>query len=81
MVDAAVTRFEDFKNFRSDLTMVKLKLDEVEAVERAKRLLMSQRGMDEETALEMLRAMAQKKNMKLVDLSNQLVEVAKLLII
>jgi two-component system, response regulator / RNA-binding antiterminator len=81
MVDARVTRFEEFKDFRSEISQAKLKLDEVEAVERAKGLLMSQRGMDEETAYQMLREMAAKKNMKLVDLSNQFVEVAKLLIV
>jgi two-component system, response regulator / RNA-binding antiterminator len=81
MVDARVTRFEEFKDFRSEISQAKLKLDEVEAVERAKGLLMSQRGMDEDAAYNMLRAMAAKKNMKLVDLSNQFVEVAKLLIV
>jgi AmiR/NasT family two-component response regulator len=42
---------------------------------------MSQRGIDEAAAYEMLCAMAAKKNMKIVDLSKQFVEVAKLLII
>jgi two-component system, response regulator / RNA-binding antiterminator len=81
VIDAAVARFEEFKNLRSELNFAKLKLDERKAVERAKGLLMSQRGMDEETAYEMLRSMAMKKNMKLVDLSNQLIEAAKMLIV
>jgi response regulator NasT len=81
MVDASVTRFEEFKDFRADLNQVKQKIDEAEAVEHAKGFLMSQRGIDEEAAYEMLCAMAAKKNMKLVDLSKQFVEVAKLLII
>jgi response regulator NasT len=81
MVDARITRFEEFKEFRSEISQAKLKLDEVEAVERAKGFLMRQRGIDEEAAYEMLRAMAAKKNMKLVDVSKQFVEVAKLLII
>lgn len=81
MVDARVTRFEEFKDFRSEITQAKLKLDEVEVIERAKDLLMRQRGIDEDAAYEMLRAMAAKKNMKLIDLSIQFVEVAKLLIV
>lgn len=81
VIDAAVARFEEFKNLRSELNLAKLKLDERKVVERAKGLLMSQRGMDEETAYEMLRTMAMKKNMKLVDLSNQLIEAAKMLIV
>lgn len=81
MVDASVTRFEEFKDFRADLNQVKQKIDEAEAVEHAKGFLMSQRGIDEAAAYQMLCAMAAKKNMKLVDLSKQFVEVAKLLII
>ncbi len=81
VIDAAVARFEEFKSLRSELNLAKLKLDERKVVERAKGLLMSQRGMDEETAYEMLRSMAMKKNMKLVDLSSQLIEAAKMLIV
>ncbi len=81
MVDASVTRFEEFKDFRADLNQVKQKIDETEAVEHAKGFLMSQQGIDEAAAYEMLCAMAAKKNMKIVDLSKQFVEVAKLLII
>jgi two-component system, response regulator / RNA-binding antiterminator len=81
VIDAAVARFEEFKSLRSELNLAKLKLDERKVVERAKGLLMTQRGMDEEAAYEMLRTMAMKKNMKLVDLSNQLIEAAKMLIV
>jgi two-component system, response regulator / RNA-binding antiterminator len=81
VVDTATTKVEEFQNLRTELLLAKLKLDERNMVERAKGLLMSQRGMDEETAYEMLRNMANKKNMKLVDLSTQLVEAAKLLIV
>ena len=50
-------------------------------VERAKGLLMKQRGLDEDAAYEMLRSMAMKKNMKLADLSHQLLEAASMLIV
>ena len=81
MIDAAVARFEEFKNLRNELTLARTKLDERKIVERAKGLLMKQRGLDEETAYEMLRSMAMKKNMKLADLSNQLIETASMLIV
>ena len=74
VIDAAVARFEEFKNLRTELSQAKTKLDERKVVERAKGLLMKQRGMDEDAAYEMLRSMAMKKNMKLADLSNQLIE-------
>ncbi len=81
VIDAAVARFEEFKSLRSELTMANLKLDERKVIERAKGLMMRQRQIDEEEAYSLLRNMAMKKNMKLADLSHQLVEAAKMLII
>ena len=80
VIDAAIARFEEFKSLRLELTLAKSKLDERKIVERAKGLLMKQRGLDEEDAYEMLRSMAMKKNMKLADLSHQLMEAASMLI-
>jgi len=42
---------------------------------------MKQRGLNEDAAYEMLRSMAMKKNMKLADLSHQLIEAARMLIV
>ena len=80
VIDAAIARFEEFKNLRNELVQAKTKLDERKVIERAKGLLMKQRGLDEDAAYEMLRSMAMKKNMKLADLSNQLLEAASMLI-
>lgn len=81
VIDAAVARFEEFNNLRAELSVAKLKLVERKTVERAKGLLMKQRGLDEDAAYEMLRSMAMKKNMKLADLSHQLIEAASMLIV
>ena len=81
VIDAAVARFEEFNNLRAELVETKLKLDERKVIERAKGLLMKQRGLDEDAAYEMLRSMAMKKNMKLADLSQQLIEAASMLIV
>jgi len=81
MRDKRVAKFDEFNSLRSELNLAKLELDERKVVERAKGLLKSQRGMDDATAYEMLREMAEKRNMPLVTLSNQLVETAKMLII
>ncbi|HAJ71104.1 MAG TPA: response regulator, partial [Methylophilaceae bacterium] len=69
------------KQLRDDLNLANLKLEERKVVERAKGILMRQRNLDEEEAYSMLRSMAMKKNMKLADLSNQLIEAAKMLIV
>lgn len=81
VIDAAVARFEEYRNLRSQLLQAKVKLDERKVIERAKGLLMKQRGLNEDSAYEMLRSMAMKKNMKLADLSNQLIDAASMLIV
>ncbi len=81
VIDAAVARFEEFKSLRSELQQAKTKLEERKVTEQAKGLLMKQRNLDEDEAYNLLRSMAMKKNMKLADLSSQLIEAAKLLIV
>jgi two-component system, response regulator / RNA-binding antiterminator len=81
VIDAAVARFEEFNSLRSELSQAKTKLEERKYIEQAKGLLMKQRNLDEDEAYSLLRSMAMKKNMKLADLSNQLIEAAKMLIV
>ena len=49
-------------------------------IERAKGLVMKQRGIDEDEAYGMLRNIAMQKNMRLATLAEQVVEAAKLLL-
>lgn len=81
VINAAIARFEEFKNLRTELAVANTKLDERKIIERAKGLLMQQRNLNENDAYNMLRSMAMQKKIKLIDLSNQLVEAAKILII
>jgi response regulator NasT len=81
VIDAAIARFEEFKSLRNELKLVKTKLDERKVIEQAKGLLMKQRNLDENEAYQLLRSMAMKRNMKLADLSNQLMEAASVLIV
>ena len=80
VIDAAVARFEEFKSLRTELSLAKTKLEERKVIEQAKGLLMKQRNLDEDEAYTLLRSIAMKKNMKLADLSSQLIEAAKMLI-
>ncbi|MFZ3088222.1 MAG: ANTAR domain-containing protein [Methylotenera sp.] len=81
VIDAAIARFDEFKLLRTELNEANEKLNERKVVERAKGLLMKQRGLDEEQAYNMLRSMAMQRNMKIADLANQLMNAAKLLIV
>ena len=81
MIEAAIARFEETKQLRHELKQANEKLDERKVVERAKGILMRQRNLDEDEAYSMLRSMAMKRNMKLADLSTQLIDAAKMLTI
>jgi response regulator NasT len=50
VMDAAIARFEEFKALRAELIEANLKLSERKVVEKAKGLLMKQRGIDEDAA-------------------------------
>jgi two-component system, response regulator / RNA-binding antiterminator len=81
VIDAAIARFEEIRYLRNELNLANAKLDERKVIERAKGLLMKQRNLDEDASYSLLRSMAMQRNMKLADLSNQLIEAAKMLII
>lgn len=81
VIEAEIARFEETKHLRGELQQANLKLDERKVVERAKGILMRQRDLGEDEAYKMLRTMAMKRNMKLADLSNQLIDAAKMLTI
>lgn len=79
MIEAAIVKFEEKKQLREKPQDTNDKLDERKLVERAKSILMRQRGLDEDEAYKMLRSMAMKKNMKLADLSSQFIDTSKML--
>ncbi|MFW5432151.1 MAG: ANTAR domain-containing response regulator [Methylophilaceae bacterium] len=81
VIEAAVARFEETKQLRDELDQANVKLGERKIVERAKGILMRQRNLGEDEAYKMLRNMAMKKNMKLADLSYQLIDTAEMLIV
>ena len=81
VIEAAIARLEEIKQLRNELSQTKAKLDERKVIERAKGILMYQRSLDEDGAYSLLCSMAMKKSMRLVDLSNQLINTAKLLTI
>lgn len=81
VIDAAIARFDEFKLLREELNEANDKLNERKLIERAKGLLMKQRGLDEEQAYNMLRSMAMQRNMKIKDLANELMNAAKLLLV
>jgi response regulator NasT len=79
ILDVAVARFTHEQALRDELRDAQTKLVERKVIERAKGILMKQKGVSEEQAFRMLRNLAMDRNAKLLDIARQVVDVAKLL--
>jgi len=79
ILDVAVARFAHEQALRGELRDAQTKLVERKVIERAKGILMKQKGVTEEQAFRLLRTLAMDKNAKLLDVAQQVVDVAKLL--
>lgn len=79
ILDIAVARFDETKRLRQELQDTRANLAERKTVERAKRILMKQRGFDEPQAYHALRKMAMDKNLRLGQVAENVIAVAELL--
>ena len=75
----AVARFHETERLRKELQNTKANLAERKAVERAKGILMKQRGFDEPRAYHALRKMAMDKNLRIGQVAENVIAVAELL--
>jgi response regulator NasT len=79
ILDVAVARFEQDRALRDELKSVQDRLAERKLVERAKGILMKQKGVDEDEAFRLMRKLAMDRNRKLLDIAQQIIDVAELL--
>ncbi|MEA2080749.1 MAG: ANTAR domain-containing protein [Pseudomonadota bacterium] len=79
ILDIAVARFNETKRLRQELDDTRANLLERKAVERAKGILMKQRGFDEPQAYHALRKMAMDKNLRIGQVAENVIAVAELL--
>jgi len=79
ILEDAVARFQHEQALREELRDAQTKLVERKTIERAKGILMEQKGVSEEHAYRLLRKLAMDRNAKLLDVAQQVVDVAKLL--
>jgi response regulator NasT len=79
ILNVAVARFTEFQSMRDELEAVKAKLAERKVIDRAKGILMQQKGMDEDTAYRTLRKLAMDKNMKILDIAEHLIQFSNVL--
>ena len=75
----AVARFHETERLRRELQATRANLAERKSVERAKGILMKQRGFDEHDAYHALRKMAMDKNLRIGQVAENVIAVAELL--
>lgn len=79
IVDVAVARFEQDRRLREELRDVQTRLAERKVVERAKGILMRERGVAEDEAFRLMRKLAMDRNAKIIDVAQQIIDVSTLL--
>lgn len=79
VVDVAMARFEHEESLRRELADARNQLEERKVIDRAKGLLMSRQGLNEQQAYSRLRKAAMDKGIKLADVAQRLLDAADLL--
>jgi response regulator NasT len=79
ILDVAIAQFREFQALRDELAQTKTTLAGRKVIDRAKGLLMTGRGLSEDQAYRELRKLAMDRGMRLIDVAENLLAVAKLL--
>ncbi len=79
IIDVAMARFQEFQALRQELDRANNALAERKLVERAKGIVMKQRGCTEDEAYRLLRKMAMDRNKRLADVAETLAAAEDLL--
>ena len=80
IIDAACARFEAYDAVKKQLAATQNKLSERKVIEKAKGIVMQQRGLTEDQAYGALRRMAMDQNLALAEVARRVVAVAHLLV-
>jgi response regulator NasT len=78
ILDVALARFEQERALRDELKDAQDRLAERKLIERAKGLLMEQKRVSESDAFQMMRKLAMDRNRRLVDVAQQIIDIADL---
>lgn len=79
ILDMAVSRFNAFRELREELERTRAALDERKLLERAKGILMREKGLTEEAAYGLLRKTAMNEGRRVADIARAVVTAAGLL--
>lgn len=79
ILDMAISRFRAFSRLREELAAARSELEGRKTIDRAKSILMKQRGLSEEEAHALLRTTAMNQNRKIAEIAQSLITAADLL--
>jgi response regulator NasT len=79
VVDMAISRFRAFERLRNELDSTRQQLADRKIIDRARGILMRQRGIAEEEAYQLLRRAAMQGNLRLVQVAQGVITAAELL--
>lgn len=80
IIEAAIARFEQYRILETELVRTREELAERKTIEKAKGLIMRQRGVSEEEAYQALRKVAMRSNKRMVQVAENLLATADLLL-
>ncbi len=78
-IAVALARFREWQEFRTDARNLERKMEERALVERAKRLLMTSRGLAEVDAYRLLQKESQNRNQPMVDIARSILVMRSVL--
>jgi response regulator NasT len=79
ILDVAVARFEQDRALREELRDTQQKLADRKLIERAKGIVMKQKGVGEDEAYRLMRRLAMDRNRKLLEVAQQIIDVSDLI--
>lgn len=75
-VDVAMATFESFKKLRGELAQTKTELRHHKRIDRAKHILIEEKGMTEEQAHKALRKLSMDRKRKLIDVADDIIALS-----
>ena len=79
ILDAAIATFDQYQLLHKQLEVTRSELDKRNKLERAKAILMKQRGIDETEAYQLIRKNAMDQKLKITELADRIIAAAELL--
>ena len=79
VVDTAIGRFRAFNKLREELDRTRQQLEDRKLIERAKGILMKEKGLTEEAAYSLMRSAAMRDNLRLAQVAQSVITAARLL--